>query len=212
MLQTPEGFGCVEPEIYRATRVEASNFSFLSTLNLNMIVFMNPETPAKALQELASANKIQLVHTGLQPWMSVDDWKLTSKGILQDTLKYILDDRNSPILILDTFNFFVGVLRKVQRWSYSSIISEYKMYAGAAAHYKTETFLEILKVKCIEHEAVDIRRHDSVPLITLSGQDSEDSNSRNNSGQLVTLVLPPWSHLPEWFRYQWKLICIKKPQ
>lgn len=206
MLQTPEGFGCVEPDIYRATRVEAASLPFLATLDLKMIVFMNPERPSKSLQEFASSNNIQLVHTGLQPWKAISDWKLTSKGILQDILKYLLDSRNSPILLLDTFNFFVGILRKIQQWSFAAIISEYKMYTGAAAHYKTETFLEILRVRCIEHDAVDIKRQNSMPLITLTGQDADSRATVSAIDQLVTLILPPWENLPYWFRWQWKLL------
>jgi len=37
----------------------------------------------------------------------------------------------------------IGILRKLQHWSFSSIIFEYRSFAGANARFDEETFMEL---------------------------------------------------------------------
>lgn len=192
MLTPPEAFGCVEDGIYRCSALDPLNLQFLSTLGLGIIISLNPEKPSKPVRSFAQENMIQLVHLGLRPWRPViDNWMLFSKELIQDALTYILDRGKQPVLILDSTNAFVGVLRNLQHWNYSSVVAEYRAFSGGKSHYMTEIFLELLDMKCIPHEQAIKEKESKLPL------------SRNETQ--IIIALPPEEVLPDWFQRQREL-------
>jgi hypothetical protein len=195
MLTPPESFGCVEDGVYRCCSINPVNLQFVLTLGVGVIISLNPEKPSKALRNFAHENNMEFVHLGIQPWRPRSDWVLMGKEILQDVLTYVLDKRNHPILIMDGTYAFVGTLRRVQHWTYSSIVGEYRAFAGSKVHYMTEIFLEMLDINCITHQEALERR---------KSLDQEKVRQMSRRGRSRTIVVhtPQEDVLPDWFRRQ----------
>lgn len=207
MLTPPEAFGCVEDGIYRCSALDPLNLQFLSTLGLGIIISLNPEKPPKPVRSFAQENMIQLVHLGLRPWRPVlDNWMLFSKELIQDGLTYILDRGKQPVLILDSTNAFVGILRILEHWNYSSVVAEYRAFSGGKSHYMTEIFLELLDIKCISHEEAirDQEQHDQNIDTSVQKARRPIFPKTNNETQII-IALPSEEVLPDWFVFQRRL-------
>ncbi|KAF9579578.1 hypothetical protein BGW38_004112, partial [Lunasporangiospora selenospora] len=79
-------------------------------------------------------------------------WKPLSEELIKDGLEMILDANNYPIIVMDTSGIheigtFMGCLRRLQHWNFSSII--YRAYAGNKARYVNEQFIELFDVDWI---------------------------------------------------------------
>ncbi|CAN6644207.1 hypothetical protein TRVA0_020S01442 [Trichomonascus vanleenenianus] len=198
MLTPPEAFGCVEEGVYRCSSLDPMNLQFIATLGLTIIISINPEKPSRPVRTFAQDNMIQLVHLGLRPWRSSNDnWMLMSRELIQDSMTYVLDRRKHPILLLDSTNAFVGVLRRLQHWKYSSVVAEYRAFSGGKSHYMTEIFLELIDMKCIDHDETVRRRKETEQADT-------GRIERRRSNEIV-ISLPPDEYLPEWFVRQFNL-------
>ncbi|KAF9376634.1 hypothetical protein CPB97_010678 [Podila verticillata] len=81
-------------------------------------------------------------------------WKPLSEELIKDGLEMVLDANNYPIIVMDTSGIheigtFMGCLRRLQHWNFSSIIVEYRAYAGNKARYVNEQFIELFDVDWI---------------------------------------------------------------
>ncbi|KAG0342801.1 hypothetical protein BG000_001131 [Podila horticola] len=81
-------------------------------------------------------------------------WKPLSEELIKDGLEMVLDANNYPIVVMDTSGIheigtFMGCLRRLQHWNFSSIIVEYRAYAGNKARYVNEQFIELFDVDWI---------------------------------------------------------------
>ncbi|KAF9336507.1 hypothetical protein BG006_008426 [Podila minutissima] len=81
-------------------------------------------------------------------------WKPLSEELIKDGLEMVLDAKNYPIIVMDTSGIheigtFMGCLRRLQHWNFSSIIVEYRAYAGNKARYVNEQFIELFDVDWI---------------------------------------------------------------
>ncbi|KAF9097045.1 hypothetical protein BGX27_001053 [Mortierella sp. AM989] len=81
-------------------------------------------------------------------------WKPLSEELIKDGLEMVLDAKNYPIIVMDTSGIheigtFMGCLRRLQHWNFSSIIVEYRAYAGSKARYVNEQFIELFDIDWI---------------------------------------------------------------
>ncbi|KAG0209007.1 hypothetical protein BGX28_000191 [Mortierella sp. GBA30] len=81
-------------------------------------------------------------------------WKPLSEELIKEGLEMVLDARNYPIIVMDTSGIheigtFMGCLRRLQHWNFSSIIVEYRAYAGNKARYVNEQFIELFDIDWI---------------------------------------------------------------
>ncbi|KAF9124397.1 hypothetical protein BGW39_008227 [Mortierella sp. 14UC] len=81
-------------------------------------------------------------------------WKPLSEELIKEGLEMILDVNNYPIMVMDTSGIheigtFMGCLRRLQHWNLSSIIVEYRAYAGSKARYVNEQFIELFDIDWI---------------------------------------------------------------
>ncbi|KAF9126960.1 hypothetical protein BG015_004626 [Linnemannia schmuckeri] len=81
-------------------------------------------------------------------------WKPLSEELIKEGLEMILDVNNYPIMVMDTSGIheigtFMGCLRRLQHWNLSSIIVEYRAYAGNKARYVNEQFIELFDIDWI---------------------------------------------------------------
>lgn len=105
------------------------------------------------------------------------------ESIVKDALELLLDVRNHPVLVTDMYvlcssnlssgifetGTLLGCLRKIQGWSLSSILFEYRSFAGSFARSANERFIEV-----------------SIRLLTRQMFDTD----------LVTM--PPVEFIPDW--------------
>lgn len=59
MLVPPAGFGIAEEGVYRCSKVETLNLSFLETLNLKTVLFIGGQEPSKFFQEFFNRSSIE---------------------------------------------------------------------------------------------------------------------------------------------------------
>ncbi|KAF9932280.1 hypothetical protein FBU30_008575 [Linnemannia zychae] len=81
-------------------------------------------------------------------------WKPLSEELIKEGLEMVLDVKNYPIMVMDTSGIheigtFMGCLRRLQHWNLSSIIVEYRAYAGNKARYVNEQFIELFDIDWI---------------------------------------------------------------
>ncbi|CAG8574642.1 15122_t:CDS:2 [Acaulospora morrowiae] len=154
MLIPPEQFGIVEKGLYRSDMLHASHFPFIKSLNLKTILILSPEVPTRAVTNFLEENNIKLIHLGLRVWKPNLGWRPVSEELVKDGLEMVLDISNYPILVICTSGIhetgtFIGCLRKLQNWNFSSIIIEYRCYAGNKARYVSEQFIELFDMDLI---------------------------------------------------------------
>lgn len=173
-METPDAFGLVEPGFYRASSLPGYCFPFLEKLCLKVIVVLDSGSPSSSLVEFTESHSIRLLHLGTQPWRSVDDVRqqYDSWRALSEALKVVLDARNYPLLVVD-INMFTGLVRRLENWTYSAILGEYNVYAGARASLLGAVFLERVKFhvgkteESEEYIAEQAKQDPMVPILTI---------------------------------------------
>lgn len=92
-----------------------------------------------------------------------DQWMLIEKNLLIEALELLFDKTKYPMLIVDSSLTFVGILRKIQRWNFSSIVNEYRIYTGNSSknNYNVENFLELVQCELIPSEVQHKREPES---------------------------------------------------
>ncbi|KAL6950178.1 hypothetical protein ACO0QE_000854 [Hanseniaspora vineae] len=201
MLVPPVSFGLVEEGIYRCSKVETLNLSFLETLNLRIIIFLSGEEPSRYFKDFFkrssiewiainpnsyttltssgirnSNNQLEIEKNGTSPEKQANqnsddtdaihnsktltssianDYSsgaesngllLLNAIVLQKIFSVLLDQSNFNCLLVDKSAIVVGVLRKILKWNISSIVNEYRLFAGKNRNYFSESFLELVKV------------------------------------------------------------------
>jgi Tyrosine phosphatase family len=90
-----------------------------------------------------------------------------AEGLIQDSLQLLLNPISHPILVTSTstppplcpadnrsgvreVGILMGILRKLQHWSFSSIIFEYRAFAGANARFNEEQFIELFDIQMVK--------------------------------------------------------------
>lgn len=91
------------------------------------------------------------INTELEEGEGNVDWMVFNKKIISKFLKIVLNKNNFNLLVIDKTNCLAGLLRKVCKWNYSSLISEYRLYAGKNSTYFSETFLELATIQLKTH-------------------------------------------------------------
>jgi len=107
------------------------------------------------------------MHLGLQGWKPDHAWSAMAEGLISDSIRILLSQKTHPILVTSTYvthlianvneyrsgihevGILVGILRKLQHWSFSSIVFEYRSFAGPNARFTEEQFIEVFDEKAI---------------------------------------------------------------
>ncbi|ODQ82064.1 hypothetical protein BABINDRAFT_114955 [Babjeviella inositovora NRRL Y-12698] len=83
-----------------------------------------------------------------------EEWMVIKGLIIAKVFELLLNRRLFNVLLVDSTETLVGVLRKIQRWNYTSIINEYRLYAGNKSNYFAENFLEMVRVELLPHTSI----------------------------------------------------------
>ncbi|CAO3593813.1 unnamed protein product [Absidia cylindrospora] len=76
------------------------------------------------------------------------------RGVDQRRLRVDLNVKTHPVLIMCTSGIhetgtLVGCLRKLECWNFSSIVTEYRSFAGSKARYVNEQFIELFDLDLV---------------------------------------------------------------
>jgi len=122
------------------------NFPFLKGLGLRAVVYLCPEEYPAANAEFLESIDARLFQHGLQgnkePFVDIPDIKIS------EALRDVLDIRNHPVLIhcnkgKHRTGCVVGCLRKLQRWSMTSVFEEYRLFAHPKDRFMDQQFIEL---------------------------------------------------------------------
>lgn len=96
-----------------------------------------------------------------------DLWMIIEKNLIVAAFEIIFDKSKHNLLLVDLSLTLVGILRKIQKWNFNSIVNEYRIYTGSASknNYNMEVFLELVETELVPCEIDDaIKRRDEVIL------------------------------------------------
>ncbi|KAJ3299328.1 hypothetical protein HK104_009353 [Borealophlyctis nickersoniae] len=148
ILNPPDGFGIIEPGVYRSHALQPTNFPFLQTLNLKTVLVLSPDPPSKSVNSYVEDNGIKMLHLGSQASRPNLGWRPVSEELVKDGLELVLNVDCHPIMVMDASpaqdtGTFVGCLRKLQGWNFNTIVVEYRSVAGSKSRTMNEQFMEL---------------------------------------------------------------------
>lgn len=266
MLVPPANFGIAEEGIYRCSKVETLNLSFLETLDLKTVIYIGGQEPSKFFKEFFNRSSIEWISIRIADYANVgaqvnslqnseitsdqedsrqdgtdknssgkdgntnndaqsnttesksklekdifhqdestdttkdnneviksnknkhlkytlndsDELMLIKSYCLKKTFKLLLDHKFYNILLVDKTALMIGVLRKIQKWNISSIINEYRLYAGKNRSYFAETFLELIELR-IEQDKLETVGTDKKESLSIEPDKSASETQRKLS-------------------------------
>ena len=117
------------------------NIEYLSRLNLRCIVKLHVGAAhSEEVQSWVNAAGIEVVEccvaANKEPFVVADAEEI------HKALRLILDPQRQPVLIHSLrgqarMGVVIACLRKLQQWSYTTIIEEYRRFTGSGARYST---------------------------------------------------------------------------
>ncbi|CAH9122545.1 unnamed protein product [Cuscuta epithymum] len=159
VLVPPPNFSTVEDLcIYRSGLPQPANFPFIQTLNLRSIIFLCPEPYPEENKEFLRLNNVKLFQFGIE---GTKEPSAIPRSAITEALRVLIDVRNHPVLIhckrgKHRTGCLVGCLRKLQNWCLSSVLEEYKHFAGTKWRESDLRFLEEYDAPCIRHSLQSI--------------------------------------------------------
>ncbi|KAI8071578.1 protein-tyrosine phosphatase [Gongronella butleri] len=152
----PEQFGMVEPGLYRSDMLLPVHFPFIKQFGFKTVLMLSPELPPRVTVNLIEEADIKMVHLGMTTWKPTQPatWRPVSEELIKEGLELVLNAKTHPILIMCTSGIhetgtLVGCLRKLEGWNFSSIVTEYRSFAGTKARYVNEQFIELFDLDLV---------------------------------------------------------------
>lgn len=133
----------------------SKNHAFLKKLRLKTIIYLCPEDYMAVNVQFMQSNSIRVLQFGIQgnkePFVDIPE------DAIRDALQALLDVRNHPTLIhcnkgKHRTGCLVGTLRKVQRWSLTSTIDEYRRFAGLKVRALDQQFIELFDTRKVMYD------------------------------------------------------------
>ena len=147
MIVPPQNFGMVENDLYRSAQPTELNFAFLEKLHLRSVICLAPDELTEPLSAWLGDQRIQLIHLG-EDVGKRSPWKPVSEETVLEGLHVLLDRTSYPTLVMCNLGrhrtgMLIGCLRKLQGWSLTAILEEYRRYAGPKFRTLNEQFIEL---------------------------------------------------------------------
>ncbi|OCF36588.1 tyrosine phosphatase [Kwoniella heveanensis CBS 569] len=153
----PMNFGLVEDGFYRSAQPSELNFSFLEKLNLRTIIWVGAEEPSEIFLSFLDSQGIKLHNLAPQRIRSSLCYGFVDhlpplppppEPLIIQSLTLLLKPTTFPTLVCCNMGrhrtgTVVGCYRKLQRWALSSILEEYRRYAGMKVRILNEQFIEL---------------------------------------------------------------------
>eukprot|EP00756_Hemistasia_phaeocysticola_P035892 Hpha_TRINITY_DN16610_c2_g4::TRINITY_DN16610_c2_g4_i1::g.179912::m.179912 len=124
MKIVPPNFGYVEEGIYRSGEPAEINFPFLEGLGIRTCIILGPESPRPSWLAWLESHGVYII----QKPPGSSSVTLTEELCIE-LLQVLLNRERYPILVTDgsgkhRTGALIGCLRKLQRWSLSTILTE----------------------------------------------------------------------------------------
>lgn len=83
-----------------------------------------------------------------------DQWMLIERNLITAAFDIIFNKNKHNLLLVDSTSTLVGILRKIQKWNFNSILGEYRIYNGStgSSNYFAESFLELIQLDLVSYE------------------------------------------------------------
>lgn len=142
----PENFSPVVGKIYRSSFPRLENFEYLKKLNLKTILFLVPEEYPEENLKFAKENDINVFQVSMsgnkEPFVKIPDEVLTK------ALEIAINPQNHPLLIhcnrgKHRTGCLVGCIRRLQNWSLTMILDEYRRFAAPKIRPLDQQFIEL---------------------------------------------------------------------
>ena len=148
----PVNFGTIESGVYRSGQPRALNLPFLERLKLKTIINLQVGDFDAHLALFIKEQGINVMQLGSE--RSRKPWNPLSEEDVIEALQTLLNPENHPILVFSQLGSHrtgavVGCLRKAQRWNLTSILEEYRRYAGSKVRVLNEQFIELFDMDLI---------------------------------------------------------------
>lgn len=150
----PANFAMVSPGVYRSGYPKLMNHTFLKSLKLKTLIYLCPENCDDANLQFCRQNSVQILQFGIQG--NKEPFADIPEPVIRDALQVLLDVRHHPLLIhcnkgKHRTGCLVGCLRKVQRWSLTSIFDEYRRFAGNKVRILDQQFIELFQTSLVRY-------------------------------------------------------------
>ncbi|KAJ2961452.1 hypothetical protein NQZ79_g3253 [Umbelopsis isabellina] len=150
-LVPPLNFAMVAPGVYRSGHPNRQNFPFLRKLRLKTVMYFAMEDLTPEMEKFMQEENIEILHYrtegNKEPFLEI------STEDINHALVKLLDERSHPVLIhclkgKHRIGCLVGCLRKIQRWSKTSIFDEYRRFAD------TKVLADLEFIETFDEESV----------------------------------------------------------
>lgn len=150
-LFPPLNFCMVAEDLYRSAIPNELNFQFLQTLNIKtMLVLQSSQDLDMKFFCFAEDSDITVISidSDTSDTMNMPQWAPIAEESVVRALEVLMYSPNYPILVACTHGraltgTVIGCLRKLQRWSLTSIFEEYRRYATTRGEQRHERFIEL---------------------------------------------------------------------
>ena len=145
----PQNFGMVEEDLFRSAQPIELNFPFLEKLRLRTVIYLAPDELPQSLLMWFEDQRIDLVHLGQDVGGGPrSPQNPVSEETVLEGLRLLLEPASYPMLIMCNLGrhrtgTLCGCLRKLQGWNLTSILEEYRRYAGPKYRLLNEQFIEL---------------------------------------------------------------------
>lgn len=144
----PEKFSVVEQGLYRSALPRNENVAYLRSLQLRRVIVLSEQRIGRSMEKLLAQNEIMVSHIGLRGAMEDSSWRPMPEEVVKESIEMMLDEENYPLLVCDVggvhvVGMVIGCLRRLTGWNLTSVVSEYRLFAGAKTRYVNEQFIEL---------------------------------------------------------------------
>lgn len=156
-LVPPERFGVIETGLFRSNFPMEANFRFLRTLGLRTAVNLTQERLVRPALAFFAEQDVRLLQLG-EPASGEISNGVASDEQIKQALEIVLDASTYPLILMSSsgnhgVGLVVGCLRRLQGWSISTALDEYRSFAAPAARYMTEQAIELFDLQLVDEPA-----------------------------------------------------------
>ena len=169
------------------------NFSFLQTLHLKTVVYLSLDSPSQIFNEFLKEQGISFIQ--LSGGEATNVGQRVSEQLVLDALKILLNPDCYPLAVMCNLGrhrtgTVIGCLRRIQKWSISSIFEEFRRFTGNKSSTLHEQFIELFDTELVEMP-VDAKR---LPFkiscaVNVENEEKEEVAQHTIRGRTTSLII-----------------------
>ena len=165
-------YGIIEPAVFRSAFPTPDTFAHVRTLALRTVVNLSQEALTRAAAAFLAEQNVQVADVGLQVWTH-PACEPISHELIKEALRYVLDKAHHPLLAVSgpartRSARSLAACGRMQGWTLSSTLEEYRHFAAPSARLATEHFIELWGLRSA-HTAIEQAASTLVCLAAAAG-------------------------------------------